>query len=63
MMTLESLSVFHGQNLAGREDGDQVRLDLKLAFSNMDELRAFLVHNNIPTTEIDPVRPDRLSFK
>jgi hypothetical protein len=58
MMTLENLSVFPGKDFAGREDGGEVRLDLKLAFDNMSELRSFLVRNSISTTEIDRVRPE-----
>jgi hypothetical protein len=58
MMTLENVSVFPGADFAGREDGGEVRLDLKLAFDNMSELRSFLVCNGIPTTEIDRVKPE-----
>jgi len=58
MMTLENVSVFPGQDFAGRGDGGEVRLDLKLAFDNMSELRSFLVQNGIPTTEIDRVKPE-----
>ena len=58
MMTLENVSVFPGQDFAGREDGGEVRLDLKLAFDNMSELRSFLIRNGISTTQIDRVRPE-----